>query len=230
MGPRRSQGDRGKDNRGFTLIELLVAITLLGLILAMIFGGLRFGTRAWERADESIDAASEVQAVQSFLRRVLGQASEVGAADGEDDEGVAFVGERERLAFVTSMPAHLGFAGFYRLTLRLERGPEGASLIAEWRPFERERSPSQSAAVEERVLIEGIDDLAFGYFGSPEPERPPDWHELWLEAPTLPSLVRLELSFAPEDKRSWPELVAALPLANAATLTPDALSGLEPVR
>ena len=216
---------------GFTLIELLVAITLLGLILAMIFGGLRFGTRAWERADEAIDATSEVQAVQSFLRRVLGQASGVTAANGEDNEGVAFVGERERLAFVTSMPAHLGFAGFYRLTFRLERRPEGASLIAEWRPFERETiASSDSAALEERVLIEGIDNLAFGYFGSPEPERPPDWHDLWLEATALPSLVRLELSFAQEDKRSWPELVAALPLANAAVLTPDALSGLEPVR
>ncbi|MCZ6720315.1 MAG: prepilin-type N-terminal cleavage/methylation domain-containing protein [Proteobacteria bacterium] len=227
MGKRRVLRRDG----GFTLIELLVAITLLGLILAMIFGGLRFGTRAWERADEAIDATSEVQAVQSFLRRVLGQASGVTAANGEDNEGVAFVGERERLAFVTSMPAHLGFAGFYRLTFRLERKPEGASLIAEWRPYERETiALSDSAAVEERVLIEGIDDLAFGYFGSPEPERPPDWHDLWLEATTLPSLVRLELSFAQEDKRSWPVLVAVLPLANAATVTPDALSGIEPVR
>jgi general secretion pathway protein J len=221
---------RGRDDRGFTLIELLVAITLLGLILAMIFGGLRFGTRAWERADEAIDAASEVQAVQSFLRRVLGQANGVAAANGEDNEGIAFEGERERLAFVTSMPAHLGFVGFYRLTFRLERRPEGASLIAEWRPFEHERSLARSAAVEERVLIEGIDDLAFGYFGSPESARPPDWHDLWLEATTLPSLVRLELSFAPEDERSWPELVTVLPLANAALLTPDALLELEPVR
>jgi prepilin-type N-terminal cleavage/methylation domain-containing protein len=33
---------------GLTLLELLVAITLLGLLMAALFGGLRLGARAWE--------------------------------------------------------------------------------------------------------------------------------------------------------------------------------------
>ena len=39
---------RHRSEAGFTLIELLVALTLLGLISVVLFGGLRFGTRAWE--------------------------------------------------------------------------------------------------------------------------------------------------------------------------------------
>ena len=38
----------GRDAAGFTLIELLVTLTLVGLISLVLFGGLRFGTRAWD--------------------------------------------------------------------------------------------------------------------------------------------------------------------------------------
>ena len=35
---------------GFTLLEMLVAMMLLGLIMVMIFGGLRLGLRVWKLA------------------------------------------------------------------------------------------------------------------------------------------------------------------------------------
>jgi prepilin-type N-terminal cleavage/methylation domain-containing protein len=44
-------GDRRATEHGFTLLELLVAITLLGLLMAALFGGLRLGARVWETAD-----------------------------------------------------------------------------------------------------------------------------------------------------------------------------------
>ena len=34
---------------GFTLLELLISMTLLGLLMLVVLGGLRFGARAWER-------------------------------------------------------------------------------------------------------------------------------------------------------------------------------------
>ena len=37
-----------RDHNGFTLVELLVATTLLALLSVVLFGGLRFGARAWE--------------------------------------------------------------------------------------------------------------------------------------------------------------------------------------
>ena len=48
--------------RGFTLLELLVAITLLGLLMAALFGGLRLGTRVWETADARLDSSANRRA------------------------------------------------------------------------------------------------------------------------------------------------------------------------
>ncbi len=34
---------------GFTLVELLIAMTLVAMLSVLLFGGLRFGTRAADR-------------------------------------------------------------------------------------------------------------------------------------------------------------------------------------
>ena len=57
--------------RGFTLIEILIAMTLLGLLMAMLSGGLRLGTRAWEASDTRSAELARLEAVQGFIRRSL---------------------------------------------------------------------------------------------------------------------------------------------------------------
>ena len=57
--------------RGFTLVELLVVMTLLGLIATALFGGLRFGVRAWESGGARSAAFAEIEIAQSLLRRLL---------------------------------------------------------------------------------------------------------------------------------------------------------------
>jgi prepilin-type N-terminal cleavage/methylation domain-containing protein len=56
---------------GFTLLELLVAMTLLGLLMTVVFGGLRFGARAWERAETDSSGTDEIRLAQSILRHEL---------------------------------------------------------------------------------------------------------------------------------------------------------------
>ena len=59
--------------RGFTLLELLVAITIFGLLSVMMYGGLSFGARAWQRAGQADTRQSDVQLVQSLLRRAFAE-------------------------------------------------------------------------------------------------------------------------------------------------------------
>ena len=67
---RRQRGGE----RGFTLLELLVAITLLGLLMAALLGGLRLGARVWETGEARLDASARVQIVQDFLRQRITEA------------------------------------------------------------------------------------------------------------------------------------------------------------
>ena len=59
---------------GFTLIELLISLTLLGLLLVLLFGGLRFGIRAWEHGTTTVEAIDTVRAVQDLLRSKIERA------------------------------------------------------------------------------------------------------------------------------------------------------------
>src|SRR5579864_2460479 len=59
---------------GFTLLELLISLTLLAVLSAILFGGLRFGTRAWERSEVMASETDEIAIAQNFLRRQLSDA------------------------------------------------------------------------------------------------------------------------------------------------------------
>ncbi len=74
-----ARGPRHPVDQGFTLLELLVAITLLGLLMAALFGGLRLGARVWETGETRLDASARVQIVQDFLRQRLAEAAAAGS-------------------------------------------------------------------------------------------------------------------------------------------------------
>ena len=52
---------------GFTLVELLVAMTLLGFLTVLLFGGLRFGTRAWEDRRRITPTRMPARSAESLL-------------------------------------------------------------------------------------------------------------------------------------------------------------------
>ena len=64
-----SIGSRRFQQAGFTLLELLIAMTLLGMILVLLFGGLRLGVRSWDASQKQVDSLNSVRSLESFLRR-----------------------------------------------------------------------------------------------------------------------------------------------------------------
>ena len=59
---------RATGERGFTLLELLISMSLLGLLMLGLFGGLRLGARVWEAGDQQSADRIRVEAVQRFIR------------------------------------------------------------------------------------------------------------------------------------------------------------------
>jgi general secretion pathway protein J len=196
--------------RGFTLLELLVAITLLGLLMAALFGGLRLGTRVWETADARLEASVRIQIVQDFIRQRLAEALPLEGMPPElAEEGMGeplFQGTVEAVRFAGLLGENLG-TGVYVMELALAEYEDSGHLVLRWHPLEPHDQTSEEIEPDQRVLIENIEALELSYFGTIDPAQPPDWWQAWEGQAELPRLIRLRVRFADNDRRQWPELI-----------------------
>ncbi|HXV22665.1 MAG TPA: prepilin-type N-terminal cleavage/methylation domain-containing protein [Alphaproteobacteria bacterium] len=198
---------RGSDSSGFTLVELLVATTLLALLSVILFGGLRFGARAWESGGDSIERTGEIEAVQELLRRTLVEA--VAPEHSGTTSQTAFAGASSQVAFYAPMPRHVGLGGFGRYALWLD---QTGQLLLGWEPRRPERKLGIPVAGEPAAILQNLQGLRISYYGAGEPGEAPAWQAEW-ESNALPLLIRIDVAFADADARRWPELIIAPRLA-----------------
>ena len=59
---------------GFTLLELLLALSIVGVLLAIAFGGLRTGIMAWTRGEDRADVQQRARGLSQILVRTVGGA------------------------------------------------------------------------------------------------------------------------------------------------------------
>ncbi len=208
--PTRSLSGRAAQ-RGFTLLELLVAISIFGLLSVMMYGGLNFGARAWERAGQTDSRQSDVQLVQSLLRRAFAEIQPVEVGGPRRRLRLAFEGRRDGVVFVGPMPAYLGPGGHYLIGLEVEGAGQERALTLRWEVFREERPDLDfSEAAEREVLLLGVRDLKLRYFGAENAALSPQWRPEWRDDEVLPRLIEAEVEFARGDRRLWPELIVAL--------------------
>lgn len=134
--------------QGFTLVERLVGLTLMALLSVILFGGLRFGMRAWEAGGEHVEQASRLDTMQNLLRRQVSQARLPELDAGTESRPLpAFVGEPERLQFIAPLPAHRGAGGSYLFHLAVAEGDGRPASNAALRPA---KMPGPSPASQSR--------------------------------------------------------------------------------
>ena len=214
MSGQRRYGDLSQG--GFTLLELLISITLLGMILVLLFGGLRLGVRSWDAVQQRVDNLNTVRSVESFLRREMALTQPYRWKTGTGQR-LAFLGERSKVNFVAQLPARIGSGGLYAIALEIERSEKGKRLV--WRhipidPLVRDFSSVSQAP--EIVLagaeLSSVDDIWLTYFGRTTDAAAPVWIERWESDTRLPMLIRIQVRFA--DGTDWPDFVVAPLLAS----------------
>jgi general secretion pathway protein J len=192
--------------QGFTLVELLVGLTLMALISIILFGGLRFGMRAWETGGERVERAARIELVQNLLRRQLGQARLPPSSAGKPI--VAFAGQSDHVTFIAPPPKQGEADDDFVFGLARSDSDQRSHLDLTWtllRPLgstEPARNPETAAR-----LIENIATIDLAYYGAPDPQRPAQWWNEWDGADGLPILVRLRMTFPKGDSRRWPDLI-----------------------
>jgi len=225
-----------RSQRGFTLVELLIAIALTGLILTILFAGLRVGGRSWDAVELHSAANSELRLVRGFIQRSLHQLRGVShPVDG--NEQLIFGGNADGIEFATPMGGYLGQGGLYVLRLELRDTRDGGQLVltrwlyhpevlegvadipqwkplaegpSDFRPLDEDQDPDQTPreAFGQQVLIEPVEELEFAYYGVPEGEAEPAWHTEWEDQTAWPSVVRMSMRLA---SGWWPDLYVSLP-------------------
>lgn len=191
---------------GFTLLELVVAITLMGLVLVLLYSGMRLGLNGWDSGEQRAETTDRLRLAQEVLRRQLAQSMTVYQTGDQRERIAVFSGQPNEIEFVAPMLVQLGQGGLYRVRV----GAGNGRLWMRWRPYwpdDPDAGPEQ-----ESVLLEGVSGLEWSYFGSDrsnggEQSEPPHWRSEWTNPERRPLLVRLNLKV---DGAPWPDLTVAL--------------------
>lgn len=211
---------------GFTLVELLLAITLMGLLLALAYGGLRAAWKASESGQVMLEQSGKLRITHQFIRKqlnlMLPLAFSTGAEVGQ--ERVVFVGGPGEVIFVGPMPGYLARGGPQVQMLRFIDGREGLDLQFLHAPLQ-DFQLEWLAEVEPVVLLEGLDSGAFEFLEFDQQGQPVGWVPDWANTAVLPAAVRLDLQFPEGYTVHWPELVASARLD--ATAVGGAANGTE---
>jgi prepilin-type N-terminal cleavage/methylation domain-containing protein len=188
-----------RNQRGYSLVELLVVLALMGLIAVAMSGGIRFGTRVWERTGAQVETQEQMQGAQALLRAVLSR-----TAPRLFDPVLAaqetFAGSPNQMSFIATMPPALGGSGLARFTLQASPSDDGVALQIAWTPERGERTERR------QVLLRGARAISFAY-AKVEPGSGPQWSESWASDLGMPALVRIRADFAQSATHHWPELI-----------------------
>lgn len=234
--------------RGFTLVELLVALTLVGLIVSLLFGGIRLGNRSWDSTEQHTGRSAEMRLVWRFLGQQMGQARLVIIDDERLERKPVFSGLAAGVELVAPAPAHLGLGGLQLVRIQIRQGDESNQLlltrwlydpdvlaggdgVPAWRPLHQagvdsispEGADEQRSVYSQTVLVDDLESVDISYFGPSGRSGERQWNEEWLEQEQLPQLVKIRIT----DRRGdWPEMVWAL----AAGTGGDAMGNNNPFR
>ncbi|MCW8925799.1 MAG: prepilin-type N-terminal cleavage/methylation domain-containing protein [Xanthomonadales bacterium] len=208
---KRFADNKAPSTAGFTLVELLLAITLMSILLALTYSGLRAATRATESGEEKLAVAGGIRASHQFIRKQLNQMLPLAFAELDDVNGtrIVFMGDSRNILFVAPMPGYLGAGGPQVQYLELADGDDGYVLQfrhALLQFFEEDRLYDRDPV----VLLEHIEAAEFEFIGRDEEGLLTPWMRVWDQQDTLPVAVRLNIEFAEDIQAEWPVLVAGV--------------------
>jgi general secretion pathway protein J len=202
---------------GFTLVELLLAITLMSMLMALAYGGLRASARATDRGQTILEESGRIRMAHQFVRKQLNQMVPlVFMQDEQQQERTIFEGSADMIRFVGPMPGYLGFGGPQVQEMALvPAGDRGTALVlshALLQGFEESRLYERAPI----VLIDRIDQASFFFLGLTEEGELADWTSGWEDPTIMPLAVSLEMEFEEDVFTTWPVLTASVRIDSSA--------------
>ncbi len=191
---------------GFTLLELILSLTIMGVVLLIIFGALRIGTRAWEKGEEDVAIYQRQRAVLGLLSQQIASACIHDLKSDDADGTFYFKGSEETMEFVSRTPIVPGtLTGVvfvkYEVLKAVEEGKRQLKLYEKDAGFLKEEDLLSQKDEDFFTLIPGVEDLQFEYLR--EDEDGTSWQGTWDPSETdgMPLAVKILLR---QDEASAP--------------------------
>jgi general secretion pathway protein J len=182
---------------GFTLLELLLALSIVGVLLAIAFGGLRMGVVAWTRGEDRAETQQHDRGLSQILVRTIGSTYPFQGALGEAPERRwLFKGEERRVQLVTQDPPFPGSvrAAFTAVVITVEDEAQVRGLVIRQRILPNRDPFTQATVVLRDPSIQAVEFAYLNDQGS--------WVSSWDadEEKKLPSAIRLRVSTTRGDR------------------------------
>jgi general secretion pathway protein J len=188
-------------------VELLIAMTLVGMILVILFSGLRLSMRSWEAAEKRIESVEKLRVIDGLFRRQIRELKLLFYDDPERGSRLTFSGTSSGMQFVAPLLTRLGLGGLYWITFEVVKEGGEARLMMSWRPY-RPNEQEEVEQTEREVLLKAVEEVAFSYFdGETAGGEPAGWRDHWENPQQPPQLVRLRVR---TKGSKWPQLIARI--------------------
>jgi len=181
---------RRLDARGFTLLELIIALSIVGALLVVAFGGLRMAVSAWQRGDERAETQQHTRSVTLTIARAVSAAYPYRAQRIAGEQPILlFTGEPHRISFVTQLspfPVSVPIA-FTAVVIELREGGEHPGMVVRQKVLPNHEPFEETPPV---IEDEGVKGLTFSYLGDS------GWQDEWKQEGTeggLPRAVRITI-------------------------------------
>jgi general secretion pathway protein J len=204
-----------RTDAGYSLVELLVVLALIGFIAVAIAGGVRFGSRAWEKSGADVDTIERMNGAQNLLRALLQRIIPRDIDPNAPGDESLFAGARDTLAFTAASPSAFNANGLARFELSVTRAGNVQSLELSWQ--------SANAAPTHQILVTGARDIAFSY-AVKDKSGGLSWTDSWSGQSGAPALVMIRATYPDGAGRRWPELIVRPRISRDATCVYDPVS------
>lgn len=184
---------------GFTLLEVLVALAVLGLVLAGLAQGTRFGLQTTGRQADSIAASADLDATERVLRGLIEQ-----MAPGTVTNAPLLVAGHAALSFTANLAAVAPNLGVTDADVSLAVTPD-QRLVLRWAPHVHAIRLAAPPAPAETTLLPGVARVEFDYCCD---TATAGWLSAWPER-IPPLLVRIRMVFPPGGRPAWPPIIVA---------------------
>jgi general secretion pathway protein J len=199
-----------KQSRGFTLVELVIAMTLMALIAVGLSGVLVIGARSASSAERKTEQARRYRVATELIVRQIRSTAALRLPEDESDElsegeDIAyFLGESDRLSFITAAPQAPENSGLAVVDLWVE---EGQLMMSESPYFLLASEGKIGAEFEDltfaATLLYDVESVSFEYQRS-DLERE-NWANSWdaSEEEALPVAVKIEIKPSVDGGPYW---------------------------